>query len=340
MATQPAQSHRRDPAEPRPMEPEFKAALPAAYPVEKFKRVAKTAIQNTPALANADRRSLFGAFVRLAQDGLLPDGREAAVVMFGNKAQAMPMIAGILKKIRQSGEVAKVSAQVVYANDKFVVKYGFDEDVEHVPPPLNEPRGEPIGAYATAVLKDGSHLLEVMSLEEIERVRKVSRAANNGPWVTWFGEMARKTVMRRLAKRLPMSTDLEEEVFSRDETMRPQLEAVPIEPEREPAPPPSRLDALEHHIEETVEAEVIEEQADELEERIDEGPHPAQARADEIIAEIKEQNAVIDVGRVLTSHENDIAAMPDEIREAINSAADQHRDAIRAEQRKAKETAQ
>jgi recombination protein RecT len=201
------------------MEPEFKAALPPHIPVEKFKRVALTAIQNTPALVNADRRSLFGAFVRLAQDGLLPDGREAAIVMFGNKAQAMPMIAGILKKIRQSGEVAKVSAQVVYSNDKFVVKYGFDEDVEHIPPALNEPRGEPIGAYATAVLKDGSQLLEVMSLEQIEAVRKVSRAAN-GPWVSWFGEMARKTVMRRLSKRLPMSTDLEDEVFSRDETMR------------------------------------------------------------------------------------------------------------------------
>jgi recombination protein RecT len=84
---------------------------PPHVSVEKFKRVAMTAIQNTPALVNADRRSLFGAFVRLAQDGLLPDGREAAVVMFGNKAQAMPMIAGILKKIRQSGEVAKVSAR-------------------------------------------------------------------------------------------------------------------------------------------------------------------------------------------------------------------------------------
>jgi recombination protein RecT len=44
--------------------------------------------------------------VRLAQDGLLPDGREAAIVKFGNKAQAMPMIAGILKKIRQSGDVS------------------------------------------------------------------------------------------------------------------------------------------------------------------------------------------------------------------------------------------
>jgi recombination protein RecT len=351
------------------MEPEFKAALPPHIPVDKFVRVAKTALQNTPALVNADRRSLFGAFVRLAQDGLLPDGREAAIVMFGNKAQAMPMIAGILKKIRQSGEVAKVSAQVVYANDKFVVKYGFDEDVEHVPPALNEPRGEPIGAYATAVLKDGSQLLEVMSLEQIEQVRKVSRASGNGPWVAWFGEMARKTVMRRLSKRLPMSTDLEDEIFSRDETMRPALQQVPQEIEAEPQRPASRLDAIEAQIstvdDEPIDAEVIEEQADEIEERIDEqtpevndeattnsepenitenitaedATHPGAALADKIIAEIKEQNAVMDVSRVLNRHELDIASMQEPIAEAINNAADTQRAAIRAEQAKAKEGA-
>lgn len=254
------------------MAPEFKAALPAHVTVEKFTRVAQTAIQNNPQLANADRRSLFGAFVRLAQDGLLPDGREAAVVMFGNKAQAMPMIAGVLKKIRQSGEVAKVSAQVVYANDQFTVRYGFDEDVEHIPPALNEPRGEPIGAYATAVLKDGSQLLEVMSLEEIEKVRKVSRAGSNGPWKEWFGEMARKTVMRRLSKRLPMSTDLEDEIFSRDETMRPQLHTIEAEAESSPPAPVSRLDALEHQIADDDSAEVIEEQVENLEAEIDDEP--------------------------------------------------------------------
>ena len=231
------------------MAPELKAALPAHVTVEKFTRVAQTAIQNNPDLLNVDRKSLFGAIVRLAQDGLLPDGREGAIVKFGNQAQAMPMIAGVLKKIRQSGDVAKISAQVVYENDHFVVSYGFDEDVAHNPPPLDQPRGKAIGAYATAVLKDGSRLLEVMSLEEIEKVRNVSRAKGNGPWVQWWGEMARKTVMRRLSKRLPMSTDLEEEVFARDETLA--VEPRVIEHERAPErdAPVSRLDALEHRIE-------------------------------------------------------------------------------------------
>lgn len=230
------------------MAPSFQAALPAHITVEKFTRVAMTAIQNNPQLANADRQSLFGSIVRLAQDGLLPDGREAAIVLFGNKAQAMPMIAGVLKKIRQSGDVSRVSAQVVYEHDEFVWRLGFDEDVTHNPPPLDKPRGKAIGAYATAVLKDGSRLLEVMSLEEIEAVRAVSRAKNNGPWVQWWGEMARKTVMRRLSKRLPMSTDLQDEI-DRDPSMATEPELIEAEPRAEAEPERlTRLDALEAQI--------------------------------------------------------------------------------------------
>ena len=241
------------------MAPEFKAALPAHVTVEKFTRVAQTAIQNNPDLAQADRRSLFGAITRLAAIGLLPDGREAAIVIFNTKkdggwvkaAQAMPMVAGVLKMLRQSGEIAKVSAHVVHEHDQFDYTLGFDEDVKHVPPPLDQPRGKVIGAYATAVLKDGSRMLEVMSLEQINQVRNVSRSKDKGPWVDWFGEMARKTVLRRLSKRLPMSTDVQERIDrDRDEPAAPlehapqPAEVVELQPQ-----PVSRLDAIEAQIE-------------------------------------------------------------------------------------------
>lgn len=296
------------------MAPQFKAALPAHITVEKFTRVAMTAIQNNPDLANADRTSLFGSIVRLAQDGLLPDGREAAIVMFGNKAQAMPMIAGVLKKIRQSGDVAKVSAQVVHELDEFVWSLGFDEDVTHVPPALDKPRGKPIGAYATAVLKDGSRLLEVMSLEEIEKVRNVSRAKGNGPWVQWWGEMARKTVMRRLSKRLPMSTDIEDFV-ERDETLptAPELRAV----ETVEHAPQSRLDALESQIEE---AETVTEDSPNAEEGkpdSDRGeelfPDPRKAKADEIIAAAGKVATKAELEDLKATYDADILAMPDEL---------------------------
>ncbi|MBO9602580.1 MAG: recombinase RecT [Novosphingobium sp.] len=280
------------------MAPEFKAALPAHVNEEKFRRVAMTAIQNNPDLQNADRRSLFGAIVRLAQDGLLPDGREAALVMFGSKAQAMPMIAGVLKKIRQSGEVAKISAQVVYENDHFLVKFGFDEDVEHNPPALDKPRGKPIGAYATAVLKDGSQLLEVMSYEEIEKVRAVSRSGKNGPWNAWWGEMARKTVMRRLSKRLPMSTDLEDEIFRRDETMNARIDGQPILAVVEHEPK-NRLDALEQVIDGDAEYEEIDhregrDDAD-MGEAFNEEPEARRPAIDSLIAEIDDAD-----GKALT----------------------------------------
>jgi recombination protein RecT len=70
------------------MEPQFKAALPPQISVEKFTRVAMTAIQQDQNLLLADRTSLFGACMKAAQDGLIPDGREAAFVVYNKKVKA------------------------------------------------------------------------------------------------------------------------------------------------------------------------------------------------------------------------------------------------------------
>lgn len=315
------------------MQPEISAALPPHIKPEKFARVAMTAIQNDPALVGADRKSLFGSIIRLAQDGLLPDGREAALVIFNTKkgngwvkaVQAMPMIAGILKRIRQSGEVAKVSAQVVHENDTFVVKYGFDEDVEHSPPPLDQPRGKPIGAYATAVLKDGSRLLEVMSLEEIEKVRAVSKSGDKGPWASWWGEMARKTVMRRLSKRLPMSTDLEEQIFSRDETLAMDPRAFSVAPASEEEAPrlTSKLDAIEAQCEDadTIDAETGE--VLEAEDQAAENPSDLAAeKANELIGRINDAATIVDLKAIEKEADLHLPGMDESLSAAIESAID------------------
>jgi recombination protein RecT len=227
------------------MREQIQMALPAHVGVDKFNRVTVTAIQQNPdLLTKADRRSLFGAVMRLAQEGLLPDGREAAIVMFGDKAQAMPMVAGILKKVRNSGELASIDALLVHANDKFTYRPGIDEVPAHEPDWFGD-RGPVIGVYSVAKLKSGASFVEIMNKQQVEQVRNVSRAKNNGPWVAWWGEMARKTVLRRLAKRLPMSTDIEAE-FERDETMAADVAAAALS-----APQVallSRLDALEAQV--------------------------------------------------------------------------------------------
>lgn len=212
-------------------EPKFQAALPPQVPVKKFVRVAQTAIQNAPTLLQADRASLYNACMKAAQDGLLPDGREAALVTFGNSVQYMPMVGGILKKARNSGEIASISAHIVYKGEEF--SHYIDEKGEHmrhVPSHGGDRKDTDIThAYAMALTKDGGVYLEIMNKAEIDQVRNVSRSGSKGPWATWYSEMAKKTVIRRGSKRWPMSTDLEQ-VVERDDELYQQEEVMPEAP--------------------------------------------------------------------------------------------------------------
>jgi recombination protein RecT len=207
-------------------ESEFARALPAHIPVERFKRVVLTAVQNNPDLLAADRQSFFNACMRSAQDGLLPDGRDGAIVIYNTKdkdrwvkkAQWMPMVFGILKKIRNSGELASITARVVYGGDKF--RYWIDDSGEHVEyEPADTPDTNVIRrVFAMARTKSGELYVEPMSVDEIEKVRAVSRSKDKGPWADWWDQMAIKTVLRRLAKRLPMSSDLDD-LIRRDDDL-------------------------------------------------------------------------------------------------------------------------
>lgn len=199
------------------MQGQFAAALPAHIPAERFARVLMTALQNNPNLLKCDRRSFWNAAMKAAQDGLLPDGREGAIVPYGNDAQWMPMIAGLRKKVRNSGEIATWDAQVVHEKDTFKFQLGDDPFIHHEPSLDGDP-GRVMAAYSIAVLKSGEKSREVMTITQIEKVRGRSKAKNNGPWVTDYEEMCRKTVARRHSKTLPMSTDLDD-LIRRDDDL-------------------------------------------------------------------------------------------------------------------------
>lgn len=198
------------------LESQFKLALPSHIPADKFIRIVQTAVQTNPKLLEADRTSLYAACMKAAADGLFPDGREAALTPFKTTVVYIPMMAGILKKVRNSGELASLTANVVHEKDGF--KYWIDEKGDHInhSPTLNDDRGDIVRVYAVAITKDGANYIEVMSRAEVEQVRNCSRAKDSGPWRDWYGEMAKKTAIRRLSKRLPMSTDLESVIKADD----------------------------------------------------------------------------------------------------------------------------
>lgn len=226
--------------------PEFKQRLAAALPpgvnAERFQRVVLTAIQQNPKLADADRQSLYNASLRAAADGLVPDGREGAFVEMSAKAGNgwikqitwMPMVGGIIKRLATAG--INIDAQLVYENDEFEQTLGDDAAIHHKAPKLGQPRGNIIGVYAIARLSNGMVMREVMDREQVEQVRAASKSKDGGPWTQWWGEMARKTVIRRLAKRLPILDPLVSETIQRDDDLYDFAEANAQETDSQPAP--------------------------------------------------------------------------------------------------------
>lgn len=233
---------------------DFKMVLPSHISVDKFQRTIATAALSNPQLMECNRQSLLIAAMKLAQDGLLPDGREAALVPFKTwnretrenvwQVQSMPMAYGLRKKILQSGEVLSLQVGVVYAdevNKGFIYEIGLEPPVRHRPDLFAEPEQRTddkiVAAYSIARIKNGDAeplwSVEVMARHEIDKVRQASQTGAvgktvkfgkdagkpiepKGPWVDWFAEMAKKTVLRRHSKMLPMSGDLID-TFDRDD---------------------------------------------------------------------------------------------------------------------------
>ncbi len=226
---------------------EFEKILPSHITFEKFQRVFMTAVIASKDLQDADRASLMLACLKAATDGLLPDGRDAALVIFnkntknGNEwvttkiAQYMPMYQGILKKCRQSGQISSVVTHVVYEKDKFEYILGDEERISHEPYMGKEDRGYIFAAYCIVKLKDGSIVREVLPWADIEKIRLASPAgAKNeydvkksggkvgdpkGIWEKWPEEMSRKTAFRRASKWLPQSIEDANRLFTNDQTL-------------------------------------------------------------------------------------------------------------------------
>lgn len=192
--------------------------LPEHMPVERFIRAAIIAVQINPKVLEADRQSLFMSLQRCAADGLIPDNKEAALVEFNTKSgnewikkiQYMPMVDGVLKRARQSGEISVITARAVYENDVF--DYWIDENGEHLNyrPNFGDNRGEMKLVFAMAKLKSGDLIVEPMTMGDIEKVKAASKTSASGPWKDWFERMALKSALHRMAKRLPNSSEIME----------------------------------------------------------------------------------------------------------------------------------
>jgi recombination protein RecT len=183
-------------------------ALPKHMTPERMIRVAITAVNTTPGLQKCTPLSVAGCIVQASILGLEPSSvlGEAYLVPYGNQCQLIPGYQGLLKLVRNSGELIMVNAQVVRANDKFDFEDGLDPYLIHKRAAGD--RGEVTDYWAGAVLKGGGKQFVVMTKSEAqEHGKKYSKTFNNGPWKTEFDQMSLKTCLRKLCKLMPKSIE-------------------------------------------------------------------------------------------------------------------------------------
>lgn len=225
------------------MAPEIAKACGSQIKADELGRVALTTIRLNPKLMECNVQSLMAGVMQAAQLGLRIDPTlgQAYLVPFnrkikgpGNKetwtveAQFIIGYRGLLSLIRNSGEVSSVIAHAVYENDLFILQYGLDEKLEHVPWHCRgdnkvKDGGNFKGAYVVAKLKDGGHAHLYMPKAEIDAHRSRSKSKDSGPWVTDYEAMALKTVVKGISKWLPMSIDDYRKLAAADETVKTEI---------------------------------------------------------------------------------------------------------------------
>lgn len=199
---------------------EFKSALSQALPShmtpERYARICLTALMRTPKLAQCTQASLFKAMLDCSSLGLEPDGRRAHLIPYDKKekrngnwivvrteAQLIIDYKGLVELAKRSGEVVTIRAELVCDNDDFAWENGVvTHRIE-----WRKPRGKMQCVYSHVRNKNGVDEYEVMTLDEINGIRNRSKAGQDGPWVTDFNEMAKKTVIRRHSKKLTLSPE-------------------------------------------------------------------------------------------------------------------------------------
>ena len=203
--------------------------LPKVCTPDRFARVALTCLKKDGKLLEAiqtpeGRTSIAAAFMKCAELGIEPDGRRAYLIPYKNDVQLIIDYKGIAELAMRSGYISNIHADKVCEEDKFEYNIGM---IERHQIDFRKPRGEAYAYYAIVTFKDGTKKCEVMSKDEIDKIKE--RSAAWGAWLKWkkicpwntdYDEMAQKTVFKRLSKWLPQSPELRKAIEIDDEDYR------------------------------------------------------------------------------------------------------------------------
>lgn len=191
-------------------------------------------------MAVKDRQSVVNAVTNIAAIGisLNPAKKQAYLVPRKGKVCLDISYMGLIDLAIQSGSIMWAQAELVHASDAFTLN-GFDKPPTHSFNPFSKERGEVVGAYVVVKTHTGDYLTTCMSVDDINAIRNRSesvKAGKSSPWDTDYGEMAKKTVVKRAYKYWPKSERLDQAIHHLNTDGGEGLTAVakPVEIDAQP----------------------------------------------------------------------------------------------------------
>lgn len=235
---------------------ELFSGMPPHVRPERFERNLVNALMQNTWLLQHDPRLIFREVSKAAALGLYLDPQLGEAYLIeswnGKTKRKEPQLRvgyrGLIKLGRQSGEISMIYAHEVNENDFLDVDQGAEKKLIHKPKLFSD-RGPVIGYYAVVKYKDGDFDFEPLSIPQAHKIRDRSdgwKAFSEGkikstPWATDEEEMSKKTVIRKLAKRIPQSPELAEAIRIEDAAEHSELRAIAPPPPRPPVPPSSQI---------------------------------------------------------------------------------------------------
>ena len=208
--------------------PNVMEALPRDFNRARFVQNTLALVHDNEQLSKMPQSKLVPVLMKGAYLGLDFFNKECYAVPYGQQLQFTPSYKGMVKLAKKFSKrpIKDIYAHIVHDGDEF--ESGMEDGQEFVkfnPKPFND--GPIVGAFAVAQYQDGGIKVETMSKQQLDAVKRMSKAQSGTAWKFFADQMYRKAVIRRLCKGI----DLDMETIEQARILQQEDESQEVEVE-------------------------------------------------------------------------------------------------------------
>lgn len=192
-----------------------------------FKQIVINELKRSPKLQESfikNPASLFASILHCAEMGLNPSQMVGEFFFIPYKDSITPILGykGLITLLMRSSKVKKIWSEVVYEDDDFEYELGLEPKLLHTPNHLAVRNSKNIKCIYACAKIENEVIFKVMFKNEIQNIINMSKVPND----LFFNDnkdpeqwMAKKTVLKQLAKLMPKDDDRLKKAVSMDDNI-------------------------------------------------------------------------------------------------------------------------